>query len=122
MNVSASINQRKLRDTILRVTQLLVEGRYEELETLTEGKQLSAEQIAKAVEDWPSHVIMPPDDSLESLVYGILEVPNSHPEQWLVDAILYSEREGRSDLTPSLTLTDALGEYYQVALDDLHVL
>ena len=62
-----------MQRTLLHVLALTVNGQYEELEKLTDGKRASAEVIKQSIEEWPEkanphHFIMPPDQAFNKLV------------------------------------------------------
>jgi hypothetical protein len=55
-------------------------------------------------------------------VYGAFEIDGALPRAWALDVNLWTEEEGVSDLTLQIRATDSHGEYYSVAIEDLHVL
>jgi hypothetical protein len=119
------MDHEKLRRTILRVVELLVQQDYKALEALSGGRRLTAAMLQRAVQEYPCELAMPPDDRLDALVNleeDVIEINGSIPAQYHVDVDLWDAGEGRSDLTLSLHLTDSPGELYSVQIDDLHVM
>lgn len=110
----------KLLQTIVYVVNLLVQGKYDALEALSEGNRLSAEELRQAVTDYGHRLVMPPIDSLN--YPDVVTIRNSNPVKWSVNLNLWTIEEGRSDLTLELTLTDSPDDLYLVEVDDLHVL
>jgi len=117
------MDENKLARTLLRIIRLLVDAQYDNLEQFCRKGGLTAQQLQKAVEAWPFRLVMPDSNVLEALVYGeIVEVGNSNPTRWSVYVNLWSQEEGRSDLTLQLTAFDGHNDYYDAQIDDIHVL
>ncbi len=122
-NKIANADEAKLRKTLIYIISLLVDKQYQEIETFTGGRDLDADTIQQIADEWPSPLVMPPSDSIEDLIYTVQSVSQEDGKKsWLIDALLYSELEGRSDLTLQLVIDDAPGELYQVSIDDLGVM
>lgn len=115
------MDEDKLRKTLLYILDLLVHGQYEALASSSVGR-LTADMLRQAAQEWPYPLIMPHSTALSDLIYSQGEINGLHPRQWWLDVNLWTAEEGRSDLTLSITLTDIPGEFYQVELDNLHVL
>jgi hypothetical protein len=115
------MDEDKCRRTLLFIIGMLVEGRYEELVQFTGEIRLTVAQIRDVVEDYPCRLIMPPSDSLDDLISYIDECMGEPCRCWDVDAKLWDECDGVSDLALYLELTDSSGEYYGVRLEDLRV-
>lgn len=110
----------KLRRTVIHIVKLLVERKYDDLASLSEGKRLTAMNLRRAIDDYGRHLVMPPMASFEQL--NVIKIQDSVPAQWYVGVDLWTTEEGRSDLALELTLTDSPGDLCLVELDDLHVL
>ena len=110
----------KLERTVVRVVELLVQGKYEELESLSKTNRLTAQDLERAVADYGRSLTMPPMESLKQA--NVIEIGGSKPTKWYVGIDLWTVEEGRSDLTLELTLTDSLSDLYHIEVDDLHVL
>ena len=119
-------DEAKLRKTLVHIISLLVNKMYREIEVFTEGRDLDATTIQSIMNDWPSPLVMPPSDRLEDLIYTTQSIPSVPSKDicksWLIDALLYSQSEGRSDLTLKLVLMDSARELYQVIVEDLGVM
>jgi len=109
----------RLRENVAAVVALLVEKNFERLVSLTRGIRLSSEEIARAVADYGRILIEPPTEAYELM--QVVPVEGSKPRKWSVTMPLWTQEEGRSDLSVSLTLIES-PEGLRVELDDLHVL
>ena len=52
----------------------------------------------------------------------MVEMAGSRPKSWSVNLPLWTEEEGRSDLTLEMRFTESEADTYSVEIDDLHVL
>lgn len=103
---------------IQRVIELLAHGRYQELESLTGAKHLTAEQISDAVKEYGRSLIMPPFDRLD---VDAIRVGGKQPTIWSVRIPLWSREEGRSDLTLEMTIKEH-ADRSLIEIDGIHVL
>lgn len=111
---------RKLEQPIRRVITHLVAGDYRGLESLTRGHRLSAEEMKTAVEDYGSRLVPPPDHAFESDLDAI-PIMDAVPPAWSVIMTLWTEEEGRSDLSIVLTVMQREDDF-DITIDDIHVL
>ena len=102
-----------------RVIRLLAEEKYSDLSLLA-SKRLTADELRTAANEYPYKIVYP-TVPLESLT-DTVKVTNSDPKRWSVVIDLWTEEEGRSDLSLELELSESDGEYYGVEIDGLHVL
>lgn len=114
------MNQEKLRQTVQHIVSLLEKKAYGELESLSRGVRLSAEEMREAIEGYGQEIFHLPEAGFKEL--NVIEVRNSNPKQWGVDVPLYTENEGRSDLTLAITLIESQTALYKIEIDDIHVL
>jgi hypothetical protein len=110
----------RLAGTVARVDALLHAGHYSELERLSSGVRLTAEEMKAAIEDYPEELVLRPTYDLEegSVVY----VSGSAPAAWSVYLHLWRKKGGRSDLTAELTVLDTDSGLYRVQIDSIHAL
>jgi hypothetical protein len=109
----------RLKQPVRQVIEHLVTGSFADLETLTRGQRLSAQEMAKAISDYGRKLVLPPDDAFGLM--DVVEVRNAQPPRWSVTMPLWTREEGRSDLSIGVTLvSDA--ESFRIELDDIHVL
>jgi hypothetical protein len=108
----------QLRQPVYQIMELLVAGKYAEVEALTNGVRLSAQEMAKAISDYGRELVLPPDDAFGLM--DVVEVQNVQPPRWSITMPLWTLEEGRSDLSLELTLIG--GQPIAVELDDIHVL
>jgi len=109
-----------LLSVVKAVVSMLVKGDYLGVEKLTEGKQLTAQEIEQAIKDYGAILIMPPDHAWENT--DVIETENSNPRKWSVRFDLWAAREGQSDLSLELTLTESEAHHCQVEINGIHVL
>lgn len=102
------------------IALLLSLGKFEEIEQLTRGRQLSAADMSHAVSEYGVTLLSLPDEGIELI--RVYELTEAQDPGWSVDIPLWSEQEGRSDLTLSLTLVDRGQDELTIEIDDLHVL
>jgi hypothetical protein len=114
------MNTEKLHNTVKKVTNLLAEKKFKDIESLCKRGQLNAEEIAYAAKDYGMEILPLPKEAYEKL--DIIEVTDSNPKEWSVYVPIYTTEEGMSDLTLELTLKDNPSELYQIEVDNLHVL
>ena len=99
--------------------ELLVEQKYSELESLTKGIRLNAQDMMQVVTAYKRKLVMPPDDSYKLM--DVVAVKNAEPPKWSIVMPLSTEEEGRSDLSIELTIIkEAAG--FRIELNDMHVL
>jgi hypothetical protein len=110
----------RLPRTARQVVRWLVNGDYERIASYTHGVRLSADLIERAVGQYGRKLTMPPEAMFEEL--DVIEVKGAAPRAWSVRCDLWTEEEGRSDLSLEMTFIDQEGEALAVELDNLHVL
>jgi hypothetical protein len=111
------INQFKA--PVCRIISLLVEGRYSDIEILTKSVRLAACDVKGIVNEYGRRLIMPPEEAFNLM--NVVRVRNSGPQKWSITMPLWTEEEGRSDLSIILTLIQS-DQGIEVELDDIHVL
>ncbi len=109
----------QLRQQVGEVIALLVMGKYEDLEDLTHGVRLSSKEMATAISDYGKKLILPPESGFGLM--NSVEVKNAKPIRWSIAMPLWTQEEGRSDLTVELTVIQQQNGF-AVELDDIHVL
>lgn len=82
----------------------LVDGRYDELEFLSENN-FPQEEIRYALEDYDATPIEPSPEF--DILVDISEIENIQPREWSVIFPLWTVEEGRSDLSVSMTCLDS---------------
>lgn len=113
------MTSREIERTVQRIVSLLVAMDYQAIERLTRGQRLSAQGIREAIEEYGRRLVMPPPEKLQDL--DVIEVENVVPRQWSVRVDLWTQEEGRSDLSLELTLMEA-DEDFDVEIDNIHVM
>ena len=99
--------------------KLLVDGQYDQIESLTKSVRLPADQMKSAINQYGRKLVEPPREAYKLM--DVVEVQTAKPERWSITMPLWTEEEGRSDLTIELTLIKSNGAF-TVELDDLRVL
>jgi hypothetical protein len=108
------------REAVGRVIELLVSKRYRELELLTRGARLRAEEIGAAIASYGRRLELLPESG--DLRTDIVEIRGSDPPSWSVVQPLRTVEEGWSDLSLELTVTKLHDGTLRIELDDIHVL
>lgn len=99
------------------VVGLLVRGEYEELETLTEARRLTAARIAAAVEGPGRDLISPPDEAFREAGAAAVETESDDERAFRVAFPLWTAQDGRSDLVLGLTVAEVMDGVWTVELD-----
>lgn len=114
------MNREKLCLTVRHVASLLEKEAYEELESLSQGVRLSAEEMKEAIRSYGRKITCFPEAACKEL--DIVEVLGSIPKQWRINVPLFTESEDHSDLTLSVTLIESETALHKIEVDDIHVL
>jgi hypothetical protein len=114
------MNTEKLHSTVKTVTDLLAQEAYIDLEKLSNGVRLTANELKKAVVEYGCKIVPTPVQGYEEL--DVIEVIGSKPKQWSVNVPVFTLEEGKSDLTLELTIIESPSALYRIEVDDLHVL
>lgn len=104
---------------IREVIALLVAQRYKDLERFTRGTPLAGEDIARAIQAYGKTVV-PCPEPIEDL-FDMAQVTDTARPTWSVVVPLYTQEEGRSDLSLELTVVELGRNEFQVTLEDVHV-
>jgi hypothetical protein len=99
------------------VVELLVAGKYSELEALTHGIRVKADDMARVVSEYGHQLVPVPEHGFDLM--DIVEVAGPK-KQWSVFMPLWTKEEGRSDLSIVLTVLRE-GNDVRVELDDILV-
>ena len=103
---------------IRALVDMLVKGRFDQLERDGRSGRLSSHELKEALQGYGRTIIALPDEAFHLVdVYPI----KGQNTTWAVDVPLWTAEEGRSDLTLSLTVSDSQ-DGVQLAIDDLHTL
>lgn len=100
---------------------LLVDGEYDALAQMTHGERLSEAEIRSAVEDYGRTLILPPGGDVAPYV-DRYEVADTEPRQVNLDVDLWTQEEGRSDLTLELNLVERAPGLWGVRIYGIHVM
>ena len=108
-----------LRSTTREIASQLAHGDYALVIGRCVKSRLTADDLQAVISDYGRKLVSPPADAYGDL--DALQVKGAVVPRWSVRAPLWTEEEGRSDLTLEMTITmDANSP--RVELDDLHVL
>ncbi len=109
----------KLITTVKKLVKLLVEAKYSEIEKWSEGIRLTESEISNSIADYGAFLIFPPSDFFFDL--DVIEVKNSKPQKWSIIFPLWTEKDGKSDLTVEITCIKSQGKLYDIEIDNIHV-
>lgn len=120
MPTESAIDQSRLRQTVARLMGFLARRDYPAFCGSARRSRLTSQEVDAAVRGYGRTVIAPPADAFGLL--DVVAVTGSVPPRWSVVVPLWTEQEGRSDLSLEITVEDADGPDYVVEIEDLHVL
>jgi hypothetical protein len=106
-----------LEQAVRSIVDMLVEGKLEELETLSERLYFTAETLQEALDEFPYKPVPLPD---EGWWEEVTVIPVTGRPEYNVAAPLWTKEEGRSDLTFEMSLTELPDGGYDVTLNQLH--
>jgi hypothetical protein len=113
--------QKTALETAVRfIVDLLVRGEYETVERLTRRRRLGAYELRSAISTY-GRTLVPPGPGWWDAV-RVTPIEQSPSKSFHVAAPLWTQEEGRSDLTVELRLTESGRELYDAEVLDLHVL
>lgn len=112
--------EQKLKRAVKLISTLLALQKYEELSMLTAADaHLTADDIATAVADYPSILRVPTDEETQ---FDATEVEGKDPREWIVEFPIFTNEEGRSDLTARVTEVDGTNDRSGVIFYDVWVM
>lgn len=110
----------RISATIKQLLLWLVAGDYAAIERYTNGVRISAVLMSDAISEYGHKLSMPPPVAFENL--DVIEVIGTSPKRWSVRFDLWTEDEGRSDLSLECTLIDMEEGLLAAEVDNIHVL
>lgn len=116
---STATTNEPVEDIVREIIALLAGQQYQELERFVPGAKMRAEDIARVIQDYGKTVV-PCPEPIEDVI-DIVEVTGSARPTWSVVVPVYTQDEGRSDLSVELTITELEDGTYMVALENIHV-
>lgn len=116
---SAPTTNEPVADIVREIIALLVGQQYKELERFVPETRMTAEDIARVIQDY-GKVVVPCPEPIEDVI-DIVEVTGRARPTWSVVVPLHTQEEGRSDLSVELTVVELDQNEFQVTLENLHV-
>jgi hypothetical protein len=92
---------------IKEVSDMLARGEFDRVEQLTRGRRASAEDLRRVVAEYGRTLVPLPPEAFPDLDVHLVE--GCDPPTCVVDVDLWTEEEGRSDLTLTLELVQGKG-------------
>jgi hypothetical protein len=120
MPTENTIDQSRLRQTIARLMELLARRDYTAFCGSARRSRLTPQEVDAAIRGYGRTIIAPPAEAFRLL--DVVAVTDSVPPRWSVVVPLWTEQEGRSDLSLEITVEDVGGPDYAIEIEDLHVL
>jgi hypothetical protein len=108
----------QIRSIVIDLLVLLADGDYESIMERCSGSGLTSDELQTAIREYGRKIVAPPANY--AYIYTYEKEAKAVPT-WAVDADLWTEEEGRSDLTLSITIAFGSGGP-AIRLDNLHVL
>jgi hypothetical protein len=101
------------------VVTLLARGEYEELETLTEGRRLTAGEMAGAIEEHGARLVVPPREAYADLEPVELATGPEVERALHVSVPLWTAQEGRSKLEARLVVAEVMEGVWTVDIAEI---
>ena len=109
----------KVKDLVRRAVSLLAEGELGELERWTEGRRLTAKELAWVLDRYEVRPVLPSDDQLfDKKSFHFDDWSDEKPPSYGVEVDLWSAG-GRTDLQLQLEITETEPGRYAVAIRNL---
>jgi hypothetical protein len=105
---------------IKQVVAWLVASDFMEIEKRSNGVRLSADSMRAAVQHYGRTLAIPPESAYSEL--DSIRVTNADHPTWSIRFNLWTEEEGRSDLSVECTVIDRENGRLDIEIDDIHVL
>lgn len=118
--LSTSANHATRNAVIEELVAVLAEGDFEKLSRLAPRSRVTSQEIEAVIKQYGRRLLPLPVRAFEFIDY--IAVHNTTPPVWSVVVPLYTEEEGRSDLSLELTMVEISPAKYEVLIDDIHVL
>ena len=109
----------KIKLIVGQILSWLAVGDFAKLVELTKGVRMSDDEIKRAIRDYGKTICTPPKRAFDLM--DVVAIRNAAIPQFSVRMPLWTEEEGRSDLTLELTIRIP-DKSIEVELDDIHVL
>jgi hypothetical protein len=108
-----------LRSIAGEMMDRLAHGDYESAVAFCVKSRLTSDDLRTVIRDYGRRLVSHPKDAYKKL--DVVQVKGAAVPTWSVQVPLWTEEEGRSDLTLELTIGLRAGAP-SIELDDLHVL
>lgn len=96
--------QSRIRRTVKKVVEMLVDADYSGLEALTNGLRLRSQHIESGIVEYGKALTFPPETAYDNI--DVVEVAGTTPSQYSIRFLLFTNEEGQSDLELQATLVD----------------
>ena len=106
-----------IEKNVRHIYSMLLKKDYLQIESLTQGIRLNANEIGDAILEYGRVLTSYPDQ----INLDVIEIENSNPKSWSIVAPVYTVEEGLSDLSIEITLIQSSKDQYKIELDDIHV-
>lgn len=116
------MDRHSVLELLLRIMQLLLDGKYFEVEQLTNGKRYPASELERAMESHYEKITMPPANEMANVSIIFIHPTDSDISACAVTADFWVEGNGRSDLSIECTFNQFPGQPLSVQIDNLHVM
>jgi hypothetical protein len=115
-----NVVDRRVTALIKQVITWVVTGNHGAIEARSAGLRLSADSIRRALVEYGRTLIMPPESAFENA--DVIPVSNADRPTWSVRFELWTEEEGRSDLSIEFTIADRGDALLDLEVDNVHVM
>jgi hypothetical protein len=110
----------QIRTAVSIAVNLLVRAKFDTLASMTRDRWLNADQLRKAVGDYPHRLVPPPESAWNEI--DVVQARDLEPATFLIDFPLWTEDEERSDLVLQLRLVEEYPGAFESEIAGIHVL
>jgi hypothetical protein len=113
--------QTRIRQSIKKIVDMLVNADYKGLEAITGGVRLRSDHIESGIVDYGKTLTFPPENAYDDI--DVVAVADKTPSEYSIRFRLFTTEEGQSDLELQATLVDdnANGPEMRVEIDNIVV-
>ncbi|MGQ7249270.1 DUF7668 domain-containing protein [Halomonas sp. V046] len=114
------MTKNEIERIVRKIVDQLVQKQYSSLEKETDGIRLTSKEISNAVDGYGRNLIQPPNSAFSDI--DAIKVDIADADTWSIRFDLWTEQEGRSDLSLEATLIKSADKKIRIELDDIHVM
>ncbi len=107
-------------ERIAKLVAHLAAGEFDQAFQQAPSSRVNAEDLERAISEYGRRLVPLPPEGLQLIDY--VEIQGVGAPCWSVVVPLFTEEEGRSDLSLELTIQEQPAGVHTIEIDDVHVL